>query len=116
MPLYVCATSSLPIAISLIVNGMTLGSAFIFLTAGPATNSVTMGVVEDMFGKRSLAIYIFGVAILSILFGYLLDTISIDLNVLLSLQESLKTPSILDIISTAVMFTLMLYYIFKKDI
>ncbi len=47
---------SLPIAISLLVNGMTLGSAFIFLTAGPATNSVTMGVVADMFGKRSLAL------------------------------------------------------------
>jgi len=58
MPLYVCATSSLPIGASLLMSGLNIGAVFVFLTAGPATNSVTMSIVKDMFGKESF-IYIF---------------------------------------------------------
>jgi len=115
MPLYICATSSLPIALSLILNGMSAGVAFIFLSAGPATNSVTMSLVAQMFGKRSLIVYIGTIAIFSILFGILLDNILDGIEFNSYIQESIKTTSILDIISSAIMFLLMLYYIFRRD-
>jgi len=44
VPMYVCATASLPIAAGLMLAGVSPGAAFVFLTAGPATNTVTMGV------------------------------------------------------------------------
>ncbi len=73
LPLYVCTTGSVPIAASLIAAGMPLGSALVFLMAGPATNVATMGAVLRALGGRVLAIYLATVAGLSILFGLLFD-------------------------------------------
>ena len=73
MPLYICATASLPLAASLIASGLSGGAAFILLSAGPATNSVTMGVVLQTLGKRALIIYLGVIGVLSILFGYIFD-------------------------------------------
>ncbi|WP_163327905.1 SO_0444 family Cu/Zn efflux transporter [Desulfurobacterium thermolithotrophum] len=75
IPMYVCATSSLPIAASLIIAGVPVGAAFVFLTAGPATNAVTIGVVDKILGRRTLFIYLATVIIGSILFGVFLDSI-----------------------------------------
>ena len=72
-PMYVCATASLPIAASLILAGVSPGAAFIFLSAGPATNTVTMGVVKSMLGMRALIIYLGVIIGGSILFGGLID-------------------------------------------
>lgn len=84
-PMYVCATASLPIAASLIIAGVSPGAAFIFLSAGPATNTVTMGVVKSMLGTRALVVYLSVIAIGSILFGALIDvgfdTLSITMDV-----------------------------------
>lgn len=84
-PMYVCATASLPIAASLIIAGVSPGAAFIFLSAGPATNTVTMGVVKSMLGTRALVLYLSVIAIGSILFGALIDlgfdTLSITMDV-----------------------------------
>lgn len=72
-PMYVCATASLPIAAALIFAGVSPGAAFVFLSAGPATNTVTMGVVKSMMGMRALLIYLGAIAGGSILFGALID-------------------------------------------
>lgn len=73
VPMYVCATASLPIAASLIVAGVSPGAAFIFLSAGPATNTVTMGVVKSMLGMRALVIYLLVIIGGSLLFGVVID-------------------------------------------
>lgn len=84
-PMYVCATASLPIAAALIFAGVSPGAAFVFLSAGPATNTVTMGVVKSMLGMRSLLIYLGVIAGGSILFGALIDigfeTLAVHMNV-----------------------------------
>ncbi len=69
MPLYVCTTGSVPIAASLIAAGMPLGTALVFLMAGPATNIATMSIIYRALGKRVLAIYLGVVALMSMLFG-----------------------------------------------
>ena len=73
MPLYICATASLPIAASLIAAGLSGGAAFILLSAGPATNSVTMGVVLKTLGKKALIIYLSTIGIFSLIFAYFFD-------------------------------------------
>ena len=61
IPLYVCSTGSIPIAIALITSGLTPGAALIFLVAGPATNIVTIVTMGDIIGWRNTFIYLFGV-------------------------------------------------------
>lgn len=75
IPMYVCATSSTPIAAALILKGLNPGAALVFLLAGPATNAATMGVVRSMFGTRALAIYLGMISICALAMGYLLDLI-----------------------------------------
>jgi len=58
VPLYVCATASVPIAAGLVAAGLPTGAALVFLMAGPATNVATIGAVHRGFGRRVLGIYL----------------------------------------------------------
>ena len=58
VPLYVCATASVPIAAALVAGGMPAGAALIFLMAGPATNMATIGAIYRGMGGRVLAVYL----------------------------------------------------------
>jgi uncharacterized protein len=58
MPLYVCASGSIPLAAALLAKGISPGAALIFLLAGPATNAATVTVVSQMLGKKTLVIYL----------------------------------------------------------
>ncbi len=77
LPLYVCATASVPIAAALVASGLPAGAAIVFLMAGPATNMATIGAVYRTLGRRSLTIYlttmIFGSIASGWLFGFLVD-------------------------------------------
>lgn len=113
MPMYVCATASLPIAAAFLLSGMSAGGAFVFLSAGPATNSVTMGVVAQMFGKRSLMIYLGVISLLSIAFGSLYDYYFGTLEVV-NIAAHAERFGMLDYLSTAVMFALIAYYFLRR--
>jgi uncharacterized membrane protein YraQ (UPF0718 family)/copper chaperone CopZ len=75
IPMYICATGSIPIAAALIIKGMTPGAGLIFLIAGPATNTATLAFVSGKLGKRILFIYLFSIIITSLLFGLIVDHI-----------------------------------------
>ncbi len=114
VPMYVCATASLPIAAGLMLSGVSAGAAFVFLSAGPATNTVTIGVVKKMLGTKSLFIYLGSIIFGSIIFGLGLDFIfninDIDPKSLIHLHEE---ASIIDLISSGILWTLILYFIIK---
>lgn len=74
-PMYVCATASIPIAMSLMMKGFTPGVAFVFLAVGPATNAASIAIIGKSLGKRVITIYLLSIALLSIVMGYLLDFI-----------------------------------------
>lgn len=73
LPLYVCATASVPIAAALVASGMPTGAALVFLMAGPATNVATIGAIYRGFGRRTLAVYLGTITAGSIGFGVLFD-------------------------------------------
>lgn len=73
VPLYVCATASVPIAAALVMQGMPTGAALIFLMAGPATNVATIGAVKRAFGARVLGVYLGTVILGSVGLAYLYD-------------------------------------------
>lgn len=75
IPLYICATSSLPIGAALLLKGLSPGVIFVFLVAGPATNSATVALIVKEFGRKFFILYFSTISILSICFGVLLDMI-----------------------------------------
>ena len=120
VPMYVCATASLPIAAALMLSGVSAGAAFVFLSAGPATNTVTIGVVKKMLGSRALYIYLSSIILGSMLFGLGLDYIfnisDIDPKALINIDED---AGFISIISSFVLWGFISYFIlkeyFKKD-
>lgn len=75
IPLYVCATASIPIAVALMVKGISPGAAFVFLMAGPATNASSIAVIKNILGKQTLYYYLGLIGVTAIIFGVFLDFI-----------------------------------------
>ena len=73
LPLYVCATSSVPIAAALVAAGLPAGAALVFLMAGPASNVATIGAVYKAFGKRLTVVYLATVTVGSIGLGLIFE-------------------------------------------
>ena len=112
MPLYVCATASLPIAAAFILQGMSGGAAFIFLTAGPAASAITMSVVYKTLGKKALIVYVSTIAILSLVFAFIYDFFFKDINII-NFINSMEHSSIYSQIASFIMLSLMSYYLIK---
>ncbi|MBN1559709.1 permease [candidate division KSB1 bacterium] len=87
VPIYVCATGSIPIAAALMMKGLNPGAAFVFLLAGPATNSVTITVISKFLGKRTTVIYLVTLILSSIGLGLLLDLLSTHSGLGFSMQH-----------------------------
>ena len=75
IPLYVCATASIPIAVALMVKGISPGAAFVFLMAGPATNASSIAVIKNILGKQTLYYYLGLIGVTAVIFGVFLDLI-----------------------------------------
>ncbi|MBN2460790.1 MAG: SO_0444 family Cu/Zn efflux transporter [Candidatus Cloacimonetes bacterium] len=75
LPLYVCATASIPIAVSLLMKGISPGAAFVFLVVGPATNAAAIALISNSLGKKATVIYLLVISVFAILSGLLLNLI-----------------------------------------
>lgn len=73
IPMYVCATGSIPIAVALMMKGMSPGTALVLLMAGPAANIASMMVIGKVLGKKTFIIYLLTLVIGAIGFGLFID-------------------------------------------
>ena len=73
IPLYVCSTSSIPIAVALIAKGISPGAAYVFLIAGPATNAASLAVLFKVLGKKQTIIYLSSIITGSIIAGFVIN-------------------------------------------
>lgn len=73
VPMYVCATGSVPIAAMLMMKGLSPGTALVFLMAGPATNAATITILAKTLGKKTTSIYVASIALGAIFFGVVVD-------------------------------------------
>ena len=73
IPLYVCATGSVPIAAVLLMKGLSPGAAIVFLMAGPATNAATITVIGKVLGRKTLISYMVSIISGAIIFGILVN-------------------------------------------
>ena len=75
IPLYICATSSVPVAAILMMKGISPGAALVFLMAGPATNAATITVLNKVLGKKTMWSYLLSIVTGALLFGLLIDNV-----------------------------------------
>ena len=101
IPLYVCSVSSVPIAAALVYAGFPVGSALVFLMAGPATNAATMGAVRKSLGRLSFWSYILTVVVVSLLAGLLLNDLNVPFSTMTHHHEQV---GILGNIATGLLF------------
>ncbi|MCH7504809.1 SO_0444 family Cu/Zn efflux transporter [PVC group bacterium] len=73
IPMYVCATASIPVALVMLAKGASPGVAFVFLAAGPVSNMASITIVNNMLGKKFTILYLAVISIGAILMGLLLD-------------------------------------------
>ena len=73
IPMYLCATGSIPIALALMLKGLTPGAALVLLMAGPASNAASILVVGKVLGKHSMLVYLFAIITGAVLFGFGID-------------------------------------------
>jgi len=73
IPMYLCATGSIPIAVALMLKGLTPGAALVLLMAGPASNAASILIINKVLGRRSLVLYLISIIAGAIAFGYGID-------------------------------------------
>lgn len=106
LPVYVCATASVPIAVALISKGISPGAAFVFLTTGPATNAATIATVWRIMGKRVAVLYLLTVAFTAFGGGILLDAMKVRGSIPM-VHEHEMIPGIWMAISAVVLLALL---------
>lgn len=73
IPMYVCATGSIPIAMSLMLKGLSPGTALVLLMAGPAANFASFTLIAREMGKKAAIIYVAAIVVGAMLFGLAID-------------------------------------------
>ena len=73
IPMYLCSTGSIPIAVALMMKGLSPGTALVLLMAGPAVNVASIMVVGKVLGKKTMCVYL-----LSIIMGAIAFSLGID--------------------------------------
>jgi len=111
IPLYVCASSSTPVAAALVMKGLSPGCAILFMLVGPATNISNIVVLQKYLGKKGVAINIFSIAFVALIFSYLVDwfyqafSIPINFKVSMTHDHFAHSPWAL---ASAIIFSLLL--------
>jgi hypothetical protein len=73
IPMYLCATGSIPIALALMMKGLTPGAALVLLMAGPASNVASILIINKVLGRKTLAVYLFSIIAGAIVFALGID-------------------------------------------
>lgn len=73
IPMYLCATGSIPIAVALMLKGLSPGAALVLLMAGPATNAASILVVGKVLGRKTMITYLASIIAGAIGFGLIID-------------------------------------------
>ena len=114
IPVYVCATASVPVAAALILKGLTPGAALVFLMTGPATNAASFVTIWKTLGTRTAITYLATVAGCALVGGILLDFIAAGLDFEIVSRPGWMLPTVIKYISAVVLLAVLLFAIFSK--
>lgn len=119
IPMYLCATGSIPIAVALMLKGMSPGAALVLLMAGPATNMAAILVIRKVMGMKTLVTYLVTIVVGAIGFGLIIDFLLPDGWFLTPLDATAQaccstgTPWF-NVLCSIVLMTMLVYAFFLK--
>lgn len=112
IPMYLCATGSIPIAVALMLKGLTPGAALVLLMAGPACNMASILVINKVMGRKTLITYLASIIIGAVGFGLGIDHLLPREWFIPTIAPSAdcchEEPSIFSWICTGVLFLLLI--------
>lgn len=115
IPVYVCATASVPVAAALLAKGITPGAAIVFLMTGPATNAAAFVTIWKTLGARTAVTYIISVAACALASGILLDYVIFSGNFESVVRPAAwMLPNPVKYISAVILLAILLFAIFKN--
>ena len=109
IPLYVCASASVPVAAALILKGLSPGAALVFLMTGPATNAAGLATIWKTLGRRTALLYLLAVAGCALAGGLLLDSLISSVDVAMACHDHQMGPSLFSHISAAALLAVLGY-------
>lgn len=80
VPLYVCSSASVPIAVTLLLKGFSPGAALLFLIAGPGIHSVSITSMRQIIGTKAAAIAVAAVAFWAIVSGVIVNLTGVSVS------------------------------------
>ena len=114
IPMYVCATASVPIAAALMMKGLSPGAALVFLMTGPATNAASFVTIWKIMGRATAITYIAAVAGCALLSGIVLDYIIGSVTLAHTAHHGWMMPRNIEYISAVVLFIVLTFAIIHK--
>jgi uncharacterized membrane protein YraQ (UPF0718 family) len=115
IPVYVCATASVPVAAALILKGLTPGAALVFLMTGPATNAASFITIWKTLGRATAIIYLATVAGCALLGGIVLDFLATSVDINIAAHPHWMLPGFVKYVSAVVLLGVLGYAFFNKS-
>jgi len=115
IPMYVCATASVPVAAALMMKGLSPGAALVFLMTGPATNAASFVTIWKIMGRATALIYLAAVAGCALLSGILLDYIITGVVTFArTAHHGWMMPRNIEYVSAIVLFIVLIFAVLRK--
>ncbi|RKX22123.1 MAG: permease [Candidatus Zixiibacteriota bacterium] len=118
VPLYICATSSTPLAAALLAIGFSPGAVLVFMMVGPATNITSLTVVHKILKGWSIIRYLLVIVVVAVACGIAVDYLYDYFKIAVNYQTDVlhKHNNWLDLISAIILSLFILYYSFKAGL
>jgi uncharacterized membrane protein YraQ (UPF0718 family) len=114
IPVYVCATASVPIAVALILKGISPGAALVFLMTGPATNAASFATIFKSLGRKTAFIYLATVAGSALAAGFLLNSIAGWLDIEVATRPGWMLPPFVKHAAAIILLAVLAHAIFHR--
>lgn len=114
IPMYICSTASVPLALSFINLGISPGAVLIFLIIGPATNTITLTTLWKIIGKKETILFIGSIIINAVIFGILLNNLEVEGIISNCLNYCGGSHKAIDIIYVVLLYIILLFPFLKK--
>ena len=115
IPMYVCATASVPIAAALMLKGVSPGAALVFLMTGPATNAASIVTIWKIMGRATALTYLAAVAGCALLSGIILDYIITGVTFAHTAHHGWMMPRFVEYVSAIMLFIVLMFAILHKS-
>jgi uncharacterized membrane protein YraQ (UPF0718 family) len=115
IPIYVCATASVPVAAALIMKGLSPGAALVFLMTGPATNAASFATIWKVMGKTTAILYLLTVAGCALMSGVLLDYASAGIDFEVAARPGWMLPNSIKSVSAVILLAVLGFALLRRN-